>query len=89
MPQQLGKVKLRHVPFLTIHHHYVTCCCCPYIVNVVLLTCQESNTKVYVNKKKIHSLALALALTIWMHNVRTVRTTTLHDVKMTYCKERY
>ena len=71
MPQELGKVKLRHVPFLTIHHHYVTCCCCPYIVNVVLLTSQESNTKVYVDKK-IHSLALALALTIWMHNVRTV-----------------
>ena len=36
-----------HVPSLRIHHHYVTYCW-PYVMNVILLTCQESNTKVFV-----------------------------------------
>ena len=40
--------QILHVPFLKIHHHYITYCCCPYIVNTVLLTCQESKTKVFV-----------------------------------------
>jgi len=37
-----------HVPFLTIHHHYVIYSHCPYVMNVVLLMCQESKTKVFV-----------------------------------------
>ena len=39
--------QILHVPFLTIHHHYVMYCC-PYVVNVPLITCQESKTKVFV-----------------------------------------
>ena len=51
---QLAFCQILHVLFLRIHHHYVTYCC-PYVMNVVLLTCQESNTKVFVTltqKKK-------------------------------------
>ena len=39
--------QILHVLFLRIHHHYVMYCC-PYIVNVVLLTCWESSTNVFV-----------------------------------------
>ena len=40
--------QILYVPFLTIHHHYIMYRCCPYILNVILLTCQESKTKVFV-----------------------------------------
>ena len=40
--------QILYVPFLTIHHHYIMYRCCPYLVNVVLLMCQESKTKVFV-----------------------------------------
>ena len=49
LPVKLGHIL--HVPFLRIHHHYVTYCW-PYVVNVVLLTGQESNTMVFVTLKK-------------------------------------
>ena len=55
MPFDKARIRqILHVPVLRIHHHYVTYCC-PYVVNVILLTCQESNTKVFViltQKKK-------------------------------------
>ena len=49
LPVKLGHIL--HVPFLRIHHHYITYCW-PYVVNVVLLTGQESNTMVFVTLKE-------------------------------------
>ena len=44
---RMGRFSVYH--FLKyMHHHYITYCCCPYIVNTVLLTCQENKTKVFV-----------------------------------------
>ena len=43
------------LPVLRIHHHYIMYCC-PHVVNVVLLTCQESNTKVFVTLNEVYTI---------------------------------
>ena len=45
--QGLACRQILHVLFLTIHHRY-TYCCCPYVMNIVLLTCQDSKTELFV-----------------------------------------